>query len=143
MTVTANTTSLTGELGVLIIVRKCQFECDILAGGLARQARFETIDHQTLPEYEFESLCFAAFKRLAVDFSAKVDGHLVTVLTRALDGLEYFVLATQGFDHLVDIGVGYLTCRTLDLELLNRLQGNFRIDLERRGKREPLARRRQ
>ena len=95
------------------------------------ESLLELRQHAVVAEHDRHILALSAVERRTADRPFEIDGYLIAGCGRPLDRRIFHLLLTQALDHRVDVALGHIRRRALDLERLDGLQCNVGEHFER------------
>src|SRR5690606_25331038 len=116
---------LAGQIEVLVILGEGRGDHALFAGLDTNQCFFEARNHATRAQHQLGALGRATGEDFTVDLADEIHVQLVVVLGCTLDVLIAGVLLAQDVQHVVDVGIGNLGLRALDLDGLEA--GNLEL----------------
>src|SRR4051812_13833900 len=120
-----------GYLLAVVVVWKAQSEFTMLPGLHVDKVFLEVGKQLAAAKQSFLVCTRAPIKGLARNRTAIVNAHLVALAGAALNPVIVGTLLAQDFDRLVYFCIVDIDYRSLDFDLRQLAEGNFRIDLER------------
>ena len=126
---------LSGQRLARVVLRERHLHRAGLAGADADHLVLKTGDELAGADHELNALALAAVERHAVDGADEVDGDAVALLGLGALGLRRIgpALVGDALDRLVDVAIGHVDHRLLDIEALEVGERDRRHDLDRDG----------